>query len=52
MAVFPGPRSMLAFTLLTGIGRDQLQTIIDEIENVAIQDKEPTKYQSDFLEHF
>ena len=52
MAVFPGPRSMLAFTLLTGIGRDQLQTIIDALENDAIQNKEPTKYQREFLEHF
>ena len=52
MAVFPGPRGMLAFTLLTGIGRDQLQAIIDEIEIDAIQGKEPTQHQRDFLEHF
>ena len=43
---------MLAFTLLTGIGRDQLQTIIDDLENDAIQNKEPTKYQRKFLQHF
>ena len=52
MAVFPGPRSMIAFTLLTGIGRDQFQAIIDELENNAIQNKEPTKHQREFLEHF
>jgi hypothetical protein len=52
MAVFPGPRSMLAFTLLTGIGRDQLQTIINDLENDAIQNKEPTMYQREFLKHF
>ena len=52
IVVFPGPRSILAFTLLTGIGRDRLQTIIDDLESDAIQNKEPTKHQREFLEHF
>ena len=45
IVVFPGPRSILAITLLTGIGRDRLQTIIDDLESDAIQNKEPTKHQ-------
>jgi len=49
VSVFPGNRATIAFILFTGVGRDQLQRAVDQVEQIAIEKKELSKTQRLFL---
>jgi len=50
--IFPGRKTIYAFILLTGIGRDHLQTQINSVEEHAIKNKRPSIQQEKFLKDF
>lgn len=52
VALFPGQRLSMAFTILTGIGKDRLQADIDALEAKAIARNHFSQAERDFLTDF
>ena len=49
VSAFPGNRATIALILLTGLGRDKLQSTVDQIEETAVKKKELSETQRLFL---